>query len=80
MHSIGAKVDISWTMLSDTHVAGSDTQQAFGVLRRQPFMPATFNVVGDALDIGDAEYLPEGALLWGGFEMQWDGIDMVWGA
>lgn len=79
MHSIGAKVDLAWTMLSDNHVAGSDTQQPYGVLRNQMFLPASFNVFGDALDIGDAEYLVEGQLLWGGFELQWGGVDLGWG-
>lgn len=79
MHSIGVKVDLAWSMQSDTHVAGSDTQQPFTVLARASFRPISISIIGDALDIGDAEYLPEGALLWGGFELQWGGVDLAWG-
>ena len=79
MHSIGAKVDLAWSMQSDTHVARSDTEQPYYVLRYAPFMPASINVIPDALDLGNADYLPEGALLWGGWELQWGGVDLAWG-
>lgn len=36
-HSIGATVDMSWSMVSDTHpLNGGFTNQPFGVLRRSP--------------------------------------------
>lgn len=46
-HKIGARVDLSWVMVSDTNCGtdGGTTQQAFGVLRRQdtPRMHAGIN-------------------------------------
>ena len=79
MHAIGAKVDLTWTMKSDTHVTPGDTQQPYGVLRRLPFQGSAFSIDPEALVLGNADYLPEGALLWGGFELQWGGVDLAWG-
>lgn len=79
LHSIGAKVDLAWTMQSDSHVAGSDTLQPPTVLARATFRPISISIIGDALDM-EAEWVTEGDLLWGGYELQWDGIQLGWGA
>lgn len=81
-HSIGARVDLSWAMDSDTSFGSTDgtTQQAFGVLRRQPWRAMSFGAIDvGAILIGEPTYLPENALLWGGWELQWGGADFVWG-
>ena len=59
-HSIGAKVDLTWVMQSDTHVAGSDTQQPNGfpgVLRKGVAPCCFLDVQIEALQIGPPVYL-----------------------
>jgi hypothetical protein len=82
MHKIGVKVDLTWSMASDTHAENTDTMQPWGVLRREGFRPVTINILPYALDIAidDGEDAPEGQLQWGGLEMQWGGEDLTWGA
>lgn len=35
-HAIGARVDLAFSMRSDTHATGTDTAQPYDVLRREP--------------------------------------------
>lgn len=81
MHAIGARVDLSWVVASDTSYASTDadTQQGVGVLRRAsaPWMFAYLD--DDAIFVGEHPGIPSGDLLWGGWELQWGGADLVWG-
>lgn len=49
-HSIGARIDITWTMQSDTHtINGTPTQQPYPVLRRMRLPPVFCWLNYDAL-------------------------------
>lgn len=87
-HSIGARVDLSWVMASDTSYAftDGDTMQGLGVLRRAPAPVLFLTISGDSLFVGENPGALEGGLMWGGYEMQWgnDGTeqndgDLLWG-
>ena len=80
-HALGAKVDLSWVMQSDTHTVGLGFfSQPYGVLRKKPIDGIVVSCSPEALVIGNPTYLPDHALLWGGWELQWGGLDLVWGS
>ncbi len=78
-HSIGARVDLSWVMASDTHVAGSDTQQSEFVLRKS-FSDLTAFCGLNLHDFffGELVVVDDGPFLWGDVPMLWGGVQLQW--
>ena len=79
MHAIGARVDLSWVMQSDTHELNGDVfQQPLSVLHKQ-FSPGGISLGCDKQNffVGpvDTEVAP---FTWNGAPLVWNNIPMGW--